>query len=116
MCELLVKAVDATHPDPEINLSGCYKRGDVVVIKEDGFNWGIGERDTNVFEVVKMPGVPVDDMKHMLYSNNESIANTAALKIPALAKLAKQKTRGTLNRKRFNINLSTLEITDKARV
>ena len=115
MCELLVKAVDANHPDPVINLAGCYKRGDVVAIRENGFQWGSGELDTNMFSIISMPDKSVGEMKHMLYSNDKPIPKTAALKIPALRKLVSQGMRDTINRKRFSIDITTQQITDKAR-
>lgn len=43
MAELLIKLVDATHEDPEKDRRGCYKRGDVVVVQEDGHEWGAKE-------------------------------------------------------------------------
>lgn len=36
MAELLIKAVDATHPNPTKDQRGCYKRGDVVMVLENG--------------------------------------------------------------------------------
>lgn len=36
MAEFLIKAVDATHPDPIKDVSGCYKRSDIVEVFEDG--------------------------------------------------------------------------------
>ena len=116
MCELLVKSVDATHPDPVINLSGCYKRGDVVVIQPDGFMWGTGELDTSVFEIVKMPGVAIADMQYLLNPNEAPLPKSAAMHIPALRKEISKKLRDTLNRKRFSIDLTTQQITDKARI
>lgn len=43
MCEWLVKLTDNIHPDPIKDKSGSYKRGDVVVVKDDGWNWGTQE-------------------------------------------------------------------------
>lgn len=40
---VLVKAVDATHPDPVKDARGCFKRGDVIVAKPDGHVWGTDE-------------------------------------------------------------------------
>lgn len=40
MAELLVKAVDATHPDPTTDARYCYKQGDVVGVAPDGWHWG----------------------------------------------------------------------------
>ena len=40
MCEILIFAKNNTNPDPEKDRRGCYKRGMVVVVKEDGHSWG----------------------------------------------------------------------------
>lgn len=40
MAELLIKAVDATHTDPTKDARGCYKRGDIVGVAPDGWQWG----------------------------------------------------------------------------
>lgn len=64
MAELLVKAVDATHADPEKDRRGCYKRGDVVVVREDGHAWGRKEGAPK-FRVVKVPGVPAARLRYL---------------------------------------------------
>lgn len=43
MAELLIVARDVRHADPEKDRRGCYKRGDVVVVEEDGHAWGAKE-------------------------------------------------------------------------
>lgn len=43
MAEILVKAVDAVHPDPEKDRRGAYKKGDIVLAMPDGHVWGSGE-------------------------------------------------------------------------
>jgi hypothetical protein len=56
MAEVLVKAIDHIHPDPDIDRQGAYKAGDVVDVRPDGFVWGNEERLPK-FIVVKIPGV-----------------------------------------------------------
>lgn len=56
MAEFLVKAVSATHSDPEKDARGCYKRGDIVVSMPDGHEWG-REETLPTFVVVKVPGI-----------------------------------------------------------
>lgn len=56
MAEFLIKAVDATHADPEKHARGCYKRGDIVCVMPDGHQWGRLEGLPN-FVVLKIPGV-----------------------------------------------------------
>jgi hypothetical protein len=43
MAELLVLAVNRTHPDPEQDRKGLHKKGDIIVVKPDGHVWGAGE-------------------------------------------------------------------------
>lgn len=38
--DLVIKAVDATHPDPVKDARGCYKRGDIVAVVRDGAEVG----------------------------------------------------------------------------
>lgn len=58
-CELLVFARDNTHPDPEKDRRGSWKRGYIVAVRPDGFQWGYGERWPYFF-LVRLPNVPVD--------------------------------------------------------
>ena len=115
MCELLVKAIDAIHPDPTIDKAGCYKTGDVVAVREDNHIWGNKELDEAKFKLLKYPGVSVSDMQYLLNEEKEQIKSSAALKIPALLKHIQQQERKTINRTRYSIDLTTQQITDKAR-
>jgi hypothetical protein len=58
MAELLIKAIDASNPDPSKDESGCYKKGDIVHVSDDGHEWG-SQEGLPTFVVVKCPGVPV---------------------------------------------------------
>lgn len=58
MAEILIKATDATHPDPAKDRRGCYKRGMPVVVMPDGHPWGAEER-LPTFALLKVPLVPV---------------------------------------------------------
>jgi hypothetical protein len=61
MAELLVKAVSATHPNPEKDLRGCYKLGDVVGVAPNGWEWGALEfkapADGGKFVIIKITDV-----------------------------------------------------------
>ena len=111
MCELLVKAVDANHPDPDTDHRGCYKRGDIVVVMSDGHQWGAGELDTNVFEIVKLPGIDANQLWRS--EQTEDLTNSAAMKIPALKRHLQQQQRNTYRRRRFKVDLDTNLIIDK---
>jgi len=60
MAELLVKAKDATHPDPTKDQRGCYKIGMIVEIREDGCIYGTSE-GLPTFYKIKIPLVPTDN-------------------------------------------------------
>lgn len=69
--ELLVKWADNAHPDPAKDERGCWKRGDVVVVKPDGHVWGKEElRAPDVggrFVVVRIQGdLPEATIGHLL--------------------------------------------------
>ena len=59
MAEFLIKAISATHPNPDKDRSGCYKRGDIVVVMPDGHKWGNAEC-LPTFVIVKIPGLSVE--------------------------------------------------------
>jgi hypothetical protein len=40
---LLIKAVDAVNTDPDVDRRGCYKRGMIVEVREDGSPLGTSE-------------------------------------------------------------------------
>ena len=57
MAELLVLAkVGYTNPDPVKDRRGCYKKGDIVHVADDGHVWG-GKETLPDFVIVKVPGV-----------------------------------------------------------
>lgn len=61
MAEILIRAKNNTHPDPEVDRRGCYKRGMPVVVMPDGHQWGLAERLPD-FVVIKLPLVPVESV------------------------------------------------------
>lgn len=60
MAELLVKASNAVHVDPNADRQGCYKRGYPVLVMPDGWQWGAQEQLPN-FVVFKFPLIAVDN-------------------------------------------------------
>jgi hypothetical protein len=57
VAEIIVKAVDSTSPNP---LSS--KRGHLIAVRPDGWQWGSGEGLPN-FVFVKIPGISVDTVR-----------------------------------------------------
>ena len=62
MAEILIKAIDHTHPDPDIDRRGAYKRGMPVVVFEDGHSWG-SEECLPKFVLIKIPEVSAATVK-----------------------------------------------------
>jgi hypothetical protein len=62
MASMLIKAVDATNPDPETDRRGCYKAGMIVEIREDGAPRGFLEK-WPAFAWIHAPGVPADAVR-----------------------------------------------------
>lgn len=56
MAEILLRVVDKTNEDKALDAL-CSKRGDVIVVKPDGWPWGTEELKSDVWRVVKLPGV-----------------------------------------------------------
>ena len=65
MAELLIKADDATNPDQVKDLRGCYKKGDVVVVKPDGWKWGKEELNKKKFYILKVPDKSVEELQFL---------------------------------------------------
>lgn len=56
MAELLIRVVDKSNDDPYLDVQ-CLKRGDVVVICEDGHEWSQAELTNPEWRILKVPGV-----------------------------------------------------------
>jgi len=59
MAEILIRAKNNVHSDPDKDRRGCYKRGMPVVVMPDGHQWGLLERLPD-FVVIKVPMVSAD--------------------------------------------------------
>jgi len=55
MAELLVRNIDKINPNSaELNMQ-CFKRGDVIVVQEDGWGWSPAELAGSPWTVIKFP-------------------------------------------------------------
>ena len=79
MAELLIKAVDAWG-----NLPSRSMKGDIIVVRPDGWKWG-NEECPPRFVVVKLKGVKVDDVKHY----EQSLMDTKDPEKPVMLKVRK---------------------------
>lgn len=70
MAELLIKAVDATHADPVKDERGCYKRGDVVEVYEDG-RCSEPVSPNSPFYILKIPGLAADEMRKYMQGETD---------------------------------------------
>lgn len=84
MAELLVYTRNKTHADPVIDRRGCYKRGDVVLVRPDGWAWGARESKQawiaagnsaaswdEPFVIVRIPGVAVSRVERATLEQRE---------------------------------------------
>ncbi|OHD24869.1 MAG: hypothetical protein A2Y38_16170 [Spirochaetes bacterium GWB1_59_5] len=62
MAQLLIKAVDATNPDPDTDRRGCYKSGMIVEVREDTSPRGTLEK-WPAFAWITVPGIPADTVR-----------------------------------------------------
>lgn len=69
-------AVSKGHPDPTKDRRGCYKAGDPVVVRPDGWQWGAAE-GLPLFWVVKVPGATVAQLEQYVeaLSNADGTVN-----------------------------------------
>ena len=65
MAELLIFAQDQIGADVYKDTKR-YKRGDVVVVCEDGWNWGIEEMNNPLFRIIAIPGMSVSEASQFL--------------------------------------------------
>jgi len=73
MAELLIKNTSNSHPDPDTDLAGSWKKGQIVGITEDGGVW----RPTLfpiMFVLVKIPGVAADTLAQYLETFRRAIS------------------------------------------
>lgn len=56
MSEWLIRVVDKINDDPILD-AGCLKRGDVVAVCPDGWQWSRAELDNPHWRVLKLPGI-----------------------------------------------------------
>jgi hypothetical protein len=56
MSEWLIRVVDKVNDDPVLDAQ-CMKRGDVVVVCPDGWQWSQAELDNPEWRVLKCPGI-----------------------------------------------------------
>ncbi|MCP4126928.1 MAG: hypothetical protein GY753_07690 [Gammaproteobacteria bacterium] len=114
MAELLIKAVDYAHADPEKDRCGAYKRGDVVVVMPDGHVWG-GAEGLPKFLRVSLPGVTVAEFQHTAGSDCETaqdIIPRAMRRMPNLMRrVLKTKDREVKIRRRYSIDVDALDFT-----
>jgi hypothetical protein len=61
MAEFLIRVHDKTNPNSIYEDVRCMKRGDVVVVCEDGWPWSQKELTAPYWRIVKVPGMPMEE-------------------------------------------------------
>lgn len=122
MCEILIFAANNTNinPDPEKDRRGCYKRGMVVVVKDDGHLWGREEskavwiaegRDlaqwSDKFVIVRLPGVPAAKADELLAEQMEDDTGVPTIQPGSIA-LAGGPYPWRFRRRRWRLDMASL--------
>jgi hypothetical protein len=80
MAEILLMAINKTHSVPAKDAAGCYKRGDPVIVRDDGHTWGSQEAKAPInggsFVIIKLPGVPRAKVEKYLASQKDDLEPT----------------------------------------
>ena len=109
MAELLIKAINASHPDPVKDRRGCYKRGDIVVVMPDGHEWGAKEGLPNFFKV-KIPGVEVSRLDALREEQDDDDAGNPVYEDGTLI-LADGPIRKVFRRRRWRLMVASIPAT-----
>ena len=72
MAEVLLRVVDKVNPNSVYLDAQCLKRGDVVVVCPDGWNWGTEELSNPHWRILKLPNIPVEQMQQFLSEEPET--------------------------------------------
>ena len=59
MCEVLLRVVDKINPDHILLDALCTKVGDVIVVVENGWSWGIEEKSNPEWKIIAIPDMSV---------------------------------------------------------
>lgn len=65
MAELLIRVKDKVGATALLD-SKCTKRGDVIVVQEDGWPWGKDERELPFYRILQLPNITVNQASTML--------------------------------------------------
>jgi len=88
MAELLIKSSDTTNPDPVKDLRGCYKKGDVVVIKPDGWKWGKEELKKEKFYILRIPDKKPEELEQIVKEDEIEIGTRYVAEAQGLGVMA----------------------------
>jgi len=84
MAELLIKASDTTNPNPVKDLRGCYKKGDVVVVKPDGWKWGKEELKKEKFYILRVPNKAIEETQYLTQPDEITIGTRYVAEAPEI--------------------------------
>jgi hypothetical protein len=62
MAEFLLRVVDKVNTDPVLNTK-CTKRGDVIVVQEDGWAWGLRELTDPQYRLLRVPAMSLSEAR-----------------------------------------------------
>jgi len=66
MAEIFLKLKATSHSDPDRDREGCYKRGMIVTVQQDGFDWGrLSISFYPAACIIKIPGLAVEKIEDL---------------------------------------------------
>ncbi len=92
MAEIIVCA-NRSAPPPGKE-SGWWRTGDPVLVRPDGFGWGREELNPAKFEILKLPGLPVQAVERFLEAGTRTQDGRRKFNIDVAAKRAINKETG----------------------
>jgi guanylate kinase len=95
VAELLIKAGDAVNTNPTKDARGCYKRGDFVVVFDNGWPWGAEELKAPInggkFVVIKITDVTADQVRAWLQNHWSCFVDSPRLDVDGVTVLARRR-------------------------
>lgn len=84
MVELLIKSSNTTNSNPLKDLRGCYKKGDVVVVKPDGWKWGKEELNKEKFYILRVPDKTVEEIQLLVQPDEITVGTRYMAEAPEI--------------------------------
>ena len=82
MAELLIRNIDRVNNESTSLNARCFKRGDVLVVMEDGWEWSPRELAGDPWDIIKFPGATVEGTQSYLTPVYSMVSGEPIMVIP----------------------------------